>query len=186
MKAIPLAIGDVLLIETQQFHDERGSFREAWRESSYSEVGISERFVQDNISYSRKGVLRGLHLQHPAGQGKLVSVLSGEILDVAVDVRLGSPTFGQWVGESLSAENARQLYIPTGFAHGFAVISDEALLLYKCTGYHVPSDEVTVLWNDPDIGIEWPGREPNLSAKDANGVRLRDITPARLPSYRGG
>lgn len=185
MRVVPLGIEDVLLIETQRFHDERGNFREAWRETRYSEAGIPARFVQDNVSVSKRGVLRGLHLQHPTGQGKLVSVLAGEILDVAVDVRRGSPTFGQWVGAMLSAENARQLYIPVGFAHGFAVTSDEALVLYKCTDYHASEDEVTVLWDDPDIGIEWPESSPILSRKDAEGIWLKDIEPGRLPQYSG-
>lgn len=185
MKVTRLALDGVLLVETQRFHDERGSLRETWRESRYLEAGISERFVQDNASYSKKNVLRGLHLQHPSGQGKLVSVLAGEILDVAVDVRRGSPTFGKWVAERLSAENAFQLYIPAGFAHGFAVTSDDALVLYKCTDYHVPGDELTVRWDDPDIGIEWPLSSPIVSAKDANGIRLKDIESGRLPSITG-
>ena len=182
MKVTRLAIEDVLLIETQRFHDDRGSLREAWRESRYAEAGIPGPFVQDNVSFSKRGVLRGLHLQHPTGQGKLVSVLAGEIFDVAVDVRRGSPTFGQWVAEVLSEENARQLYIPTGFAHGFAVTSDDALLLYKCTAYHVPADEVTVFWDDPEIGIEWPISSPIVSLKDANGRMLRDIDSGLLPA----
>lgn len=183
MKVVPLALDGVLLIETQRFHDSRGSFREAWSQARYAAAGMPENFAQDNVSYSAKGVLRGLHLQHPAGQGKLVSVLEGEVFDVAVDVRRGSPTFGRWVSAVLSAENTRQLYIPVGFAHGFAVTSENALLLYKCSTPYVRNDEVTLLWNDAEIAIDWPISSPILSDKDAEGMRLKEIDPAMLPSF---
>jgi dTDP-4-dehydrorhamnose 3,5-epimerase len=139
--------------------------------------------VQDNVSYSVRGVLRGLHLQHPRGQGKLVSVLRGEVFDVAVDVRRGSPTFGCWAGYTLSAENARQLYIPAGFAHGFAVTGDDALVVYKVTCYHHPAGDVAVAWDDPDVGVEWPVRAPISRSGDRAAPRLRDLAAELLPAY---
>ena len=185
MNVIPTRLPGVLVIEPKVYGDSRGFFLETWNQSRYSEAGLPSAFVQDNLSYSANGVLRGLHLQVPTSQAKLVSVLIGEVFDVAVDVRVGSPTFGQWVGEILSAENRRQLYIPEGFAHGFAVTGETALFAYKCSTYYAPQDELTVLWNDPEIGIEWPHVTPTLSAKDRAGLPLREIPPDRLPIYAG-
>jgi dTDP-4-dehydrorhamnose 3,5-epimerase len=173
----------VLLVQPPVFHDGRGYFRETWRAERYAAAGIPDRFVQDNVSLSARGVLRGLHFQEPGGQGKLVSVLRGEVWDVAVDVRAGSPTFGRWTGYTLSAENGWQLWIPAGFAHGFVVTSDEAIFAYKCTDVYRPETEATVLWNDPDLAIEWPVDGPLISGKDAAGARLRDLAPERLPRF---
>lgn len=157
---------------------------EAWHQARYAEYGLPARFVQDNVSLSQRGALRGLHFQHPNAQGKLVYVLHGEVFDVVADVRLGSPTFGRWEGVVLSAENRRQLYIPEGFAHGFCVTSDSALFVYKCTDFYAPQAERGVRWDDPDLGIVWPVREPLLSAKDTAHPRLKDIPPEWLPLYR--
>ncbi len=183
MNVQPTTLPEVLVIEPRVFGDARGSFFESWSASRYAEAGIAAAFVQDNISQSRRGVLRGLHLQHPRGQGKLVSVLAGEVFDVAVDVRGGSPRFGRWVGETLTGANRRQLWIPPGFAHGFCVLSDEAVFHYKCTDYYCPEHELTVSWNDPALAIDWPVAAPILNAKDAAAPRLADIPAARLPVY---
>ncbi|BBL80618.1 dTDP-4-dehydrorhamnose 3,5-epimerase [Rubrobacter xylanophilus] len=182
MRVLETELPGVLLVEPDVFGDERGFFMESWSGRRYREAGLPERFVQDNLSFSRRGVLRGLHFQHPRGQGKLVSVLRGEVFDVAVDVRRGSPTFGRWVGVSLSEENKRQLYIPPGFAHGFVVLSEAALFFYKCTEYYAPECERTVLWNDPEIGICWPVEEPVLSEKDREAPTLRNMPPGHLPA----
>ncbi|MDE2506846.1 MAG: dTDP-4-dehydrorhamnose 3,5-epimerase [Planctomycetota bacterium] len=171
----------VLLFEPRVHSDHRGYFIELWSEARYAAAGLPAKFVQDNMSYSRRGVLRGLHLQYPHAQGKLVSVLRGEIWDVAVDVRRDSERYGDWFGTTLSAENRRQLYIPEGFAHGFVVTGEEALVLYKVTDFHEPAAETTVLWSDPELGIRWPIAEPIVSAKDAAGLPLRAIAPERLP-----
>jgi dTDP-4-dehydrorhamnose 3,5-epimerase len=152
--------------------DARGFFLETYRQAEYAEAGIPGPFVQDNVSRSRRGVLRGLHFQHPHGQGKLVQVLEGEVFDVAVDVRQDSPTFGRWVGRTLSSETKQQLYIPPGFAHGFVVTSDEALFSYKCTDYYNPASERTLLWNDPGVGVVWPMTSVLISAKDGEGSTL--------------
>ncbi len=171
----------VLRVVPRAFGDERGYFYESWSSRLYAETGIPDRFVQDNISKSTQGTLRGLHLQHPHGQGKLVHTLVGEVFDVAVDVRVGSSTFGQWYGEYLSEENKHQLYVPPGFAHGFCVVSDEALFAYKCTEHYHPESDLCIAWNDPDIGIRWPVAEPTLSPKDRVAPRLsalRDRLPA--------
>lgn len=166
---------DVLRIERRVFRDDRGWFVESWNADRYTEAGIAEGFVQDNVSFSQHGVLRGLHLQRdPYAQGKLVSVLSGEVWDVAVDVRPESETFGQWVGETLSAENGVQLYIPPGFAHGFVVTGDHAVFSYKCTALYAPEAEVSIRWNDPEIGIQWPVDRPVVSGKDARAAGFRD------------
>jgi dTDP-4-dehydrorhamnose 3,5-epimerase len=162
------------------FGDARGFFFESWSHQKYAAAGLSQAFVQDNVSLSRQGILRGLHAQNPRSQGKLVQVLLGEVFDVAVDIRQGSPTFGQWSGLSLSAENKRQLWIPPGFAHGFLVVSETALFHYKCTEYYSPAEEFTLLWNDPDVAIRWPEGTPLLSAKDERGLRLKDIPAERL------
>jgi dTDP-4-dehydrorhamnose 3,5-epimerase len=176
----------VVIIEPRVFGDDRGFFLETWNEERYSAAGIPGPFVQDNLSFSRKGVLRGLHFQNPNAQGKLVYVLQGEVFDVAVDIRLGSPTFGQWVSTTLSAENKRQFYIPAGFAHGFCVTSETALFTYKCTDIYNPQAEGSILWNDPDLAIYWPTETPELSAKDAEGIRLANFPEDRLPRFKEG
>ncbi len=181
MKVTPMSLPEVLLVEPQRFGDARGYFLETWRQERYQTAGIALPFVQDNLSRSAQGILRGLHLQHPNAQGKLVYVLEGEVFDVAVDVRVGSPSFGKWTGASLSAADHRQLWIPPGFAHGFCVTSETALFAYKCTAAYSAADEVGVLWNDPALGIDWPVAAPRLSAKDAVLPRLADIERARLP-----
>jgi dTDP-4-dehydrorhamnose 3,5-epimerase len=184
MKVEETALPGVLLLRPPVFRDGRGFFRETWRADRYAAAGIAGPFVQDNVSLSTRGVLRGLHFQEPGAQGKLVSVLRGEVWDVAVDVRAGSPTFGRWVGYTLSAENGCQLWVPEGFAHGFVVTSDEALFAYKCTGLYLPDAERIVLWNDEDLAIAWPAAgEPRVSPRDAAGVRLRDLAPEHLPRY---
>jgi dTDP-4-dehydrorhamnose 3,5-epimerase len=182
MKVTETALRDVLLIEPVLFGDSRGGFMECYQAERYAEAGIDCTFVQDNISYSRRGVLRGLHLQHPNGQDKLVQAIQGEIFDVAVDVRLHSATFGRWIGEVLSADNRRQLFIPKGFAHGFCVLSEVAVFHYKCSDVYAPKSEVTIAWNDPDIGIRWPIAEPELSQKDRAGRRLSAIEWRCLPA----
>jgi dTDP-4-dehydrorhamnose 3,5-epimerase len=174
---------DVLLVEPKVFGDARGYFFESYSARRYAEAGIATPFVQDNVSFSQRGVLRGLHFQHPHGQGKLVGVLRGEVFDVAVDVRRGSPSFGRWVGECLSSENKRQLYIPPGFAHGFLVTSDDALFAYKCTDYYHPEAERTIQWDDPHIGIVWPLAGPVLSAKDDVALTLDRIPEQLLPVF---
>jgi dTDP-4-dehydrorhamnose 3,5-epimerase len=167
------------VIEPKLFPDSRGFFFESYNERAMAELGITDHFVQDNHSKSEKGVLRGLHYQLVQPQGKLVRVGRGEIFDVAVDMRKSSPQFGKWTGVHLSAENKRMLWVPKGFAHGFLVLSDEAELLYKASDFYAPSGDRTLLWNDPDVGIAWPGMDapgfaPKLSAKDTAGKRLRD------------
>jgi dTDP-4-dehydrorhamnose 3,5-epimerase len=185
MKVTKLSIPEVLLLEPRAFGDSRGWFLETWQVRRYAEAGVPERFVQDNVSRSQRGVLRGLHYQHPHGQGKLVQVLLGQVYDVAVDIRVGSPTFGRWVSATLSDENHRQMYIPPGFAHGFCVLSEEAVFSYKCTDFYCPDCEGGVLWNDPEIGIEWPIAEPRLSEKDRRYLPLRQIPKDGLPVYGG-
>jgi dTDP-4-dehydrorhamnose 3,5-epimerase len=183
MNVIETELPGVLIIEPQVFGDERGFFMESWNERRYEEAGLPDRFVQDNLSYSSYGVLRGLHFQNPQPQGKLVSVLRGEVFDVAVDIRVGSPTFGKWTGATLSEENRRQFYVPEDFAHGFVVTSETALFFYKCTDYYAPSSERVVLWNDPEIGIEWPTDTPILSERDSTAPPLRKMPAGSLPHY---
>lgn len=178
-------LSGVLIIEPRVFGDSRGFFMETWNQAAYAAAGITEPFVQDNLSLSRKGILRGLHFQKPNTQGKLVYVLQGEVFDVMVDIRVGSPTFGKSHHVVLSAENKKQVYIPAGFAHGFCVTSDSALFAYKCTDRYNPQAEASVLWNDPDLNIPWPVNEPELSAKDKQAIRLADFAPERLPSFEG-
>lgn len=176
MNIIPTEISDVLIIEPKVFGDERGFFFESFNQKAFSEkTGITSEFVQDNHSRSVKGVLRGLHYQIEQVQGKLLRVVAGEIFDVAVDIRKSSPTFGQWVGCILSAENKRQFWVPPGFAHGFLVVSETAEVLYKTTDYYAPQHERSILWNDPDLGIDWPltGITPMLSAKDQAGQTFK-------------
>lgn len=176
MSVIRSEIPDVLVLEPKVFGDDRGFFFESFNERTFAEkTGVSARFVQDNHSRSARNVLRGLHYQIKQAQGKLVRVVAGEVFDVAVDLRKSSPTFGKWAGISLSAENKRMMWIPVGFAHGFLVLSDSADFLYKTTDYYAPEHERCILWNDPDIAIEWPlQREPTLAAKDKVGRRLKD------------
>jgi dTDP-4-dehydrorhamnose 3,5-epimerase len=180
MKVTPLAIPDVLLIEPKVFGDDRGFFFESFNQQSFNEaIGLDVNFVQDNHSKSAKNVLRGLHYQlPPKAQGKLVRVVAGEVFDVAVDVRKGSPTFGQWVGQVLSAENKLQMWVPAGLAHGFLVLSSSAEFLYKTTDYYAPEYERSIAWNDPALAIEWPltGGAAVLSAKDAIAPLLADVT----------
>lgn len=175
MKVTPTAVPDVLVLEPKVFSDQRGFFLESWNERAFAAAGICARFVQDNHSRSGRNVLRGLHYQIRQAQGKLVRAIAGEIYDVAVDVRRASPTFGRWVGERLSADNRRMLWVPPGFAHGFLVVSEVAEVLYKATDYYAPEHERTIAWNDPDLAISWPlAGPPVLSAKDAAGTRFRD------------
>lgn len=183
MKVTETALPGVLLVEPQVFGDARGFFFESHSARRYEAAGIRGPFVQDNVSLSQRGVLRGLHFQHPHAQGKLVQVLRGEVFDVVVDVRVDSPTFGRWVGEYLSGENRRQFWIPCGFAHGFVVTSDEALVTYKCTEYYHPETERSVRWDDPRVGVAWPTRDIHLSAKDRAGVPLDEMPPDLLPAY---
>ena len=171
----------VLIIEPQVWHDVRGFFLETWHQARYQEHGLPTHFVQDNLSCSTRGTLRGLHFQHPNDQGKFIYVLQGEIFDVAVDIRVGSPTFGQWTSVVLSEENKLQVYVPEGFAHGFCVTSERAMVAYKCTDFYSPQAEGGVLWNDPDLAILWPIREPLLSDKDRAYARLKHIPTSRLP-----
>jgi dTDP-4-dehydrorhamnose 3,5-epimerase len=183
MRAIPTSLPGVTVIEPRIFGDARGYFLETWNQERYAESGVPRTFVQDNASFSARGVLRGLHFQHPRGQGKLVTVLEGEVFDVAVDIRVGSPTFGQSVAVVLSGESKRQIYIPPGFAHGFCVTSEHALFMYKCSDIYSPETEGGIIWSDPDLDIEWPVEQPALSPKDEKYPRLRDIDRNRLPLY---
>ncbi len=183
MKVRELGLPGVLLIEPTVHRDPRGHFLETWRRERYRAAGLPADFLQDNVSRSRRGVLRGLHFQCPRPQAKLISVLAGEAYDVAVDVRVGSPTFGRWTAAILSAENGRQLFIPEGFAHGFVVSSDEALVAYKCTDVYVPEAELVLRWDDPALDIDWPVRDPVVSDRDRAGRRLSDIPVERLPTY---
>ena len=177
MKITPTAIPDVLLIEPQVFGDARGFFMETWHERRFAEAGLDLHFVQDNHSRSVRGTLRGLHYQLRQPQGKLVRVVAGEVFDVAVDLRRGSPTFGRWAGEVLSAQDHRMLWVPPGFAHGFLVLSDSADLLYKCTDFYAPEHDRGIRWDDPDLAVAWPlepGVRPLLSGKDAAAPLFRD------------
>lgn len=178
-------IGPILFRRTVH-RDSRGSFVEDYHEKRYQDIGLDVRFVQMNRSTSLRGVLRGLHFQNPGAQGKLVSVSRGEVFDVAVDIRVGSPTFGRWYGVHLSANNGLQLWVPPDFAHGFAALSDEADLSYQCTDLYRPEADHTLIWDDRDVGIEWPLSAPLLSDKDAAGLTLAELEAAgRLPLYRG-
>lgn len=182
MKISTTFIQGLLVIEPRVFHDNRGYFVETWQQQRYADAGLPE-FVQDNLSRSRKGVLRGLHLQFPQPQGKFVSVVEGEVFDVAVDLRRGSPTFGKWHAETLDARSGRQFYVPPGFAHGFVVTSDSAVFAYKCTDYYNPKGEMTLRWNDPAIGIQWPVDVPEVSEKDSQGMLLSEIPEDRLVPF---
>jgi dTDP-4-dehydrorhamnose 3,5-epimerase len=185
VKFVPTAIPEVVRVEPDVHSDARGFFVETWREERWREGGVAGRFVQDNHSRSRGGTLRGLHAQRLHPQGKLVRVVSGEIWDVAVDVRRGSPSFGRHVAERLSAENFTQLWVPPGFAHGFVVLSEEAEFVYKCTDYYDPTDELRIAWNDPALAIPWPVAEPLLSNADREAktlAELDDLLPRWAPA----
>jgi len=181
LRVLETGLDGVVIIEPRVHGDERGFFQESWKASSYGKHGLPTSFEQANISRSQKGVLRGLHYQYLQPQGKLVSVFEGRIFDVAVDIRPGSASFGQWTACELSAESHRQLYIPEGFAHGFIVLSDSALFHYSCTTEYAPQYEVAIAWNDPDIGIKWPCEPGSLSHRDLNAPRLHEIPAERLP-----
>jgi dTDP-4-dehydrorhamnose 3,5-epimerase len=183
MQRVETDLPGVCLIEPKVFGDERGWFFESYQQEKFAQLGIAERFVQDNRSFSRRGVLRGLHYQLAFPQAKLCTVLQGEVFDVAVDIRRGSPQFGHWTGVLLSAHNRLQLFVPAGFAHGFAVLSETAEFLYKCSDYYHPEDEGGILWNDPDLAIAWPVAEPTLSDKDSRYATLAGTPPERLPVY---
>lgn len=181
MKIIDTLIPDVKILEPNVFGDDRGFFMETFRDTWFKENIADVNFVQDNHSKSKQGILRGLHFQTENTQGKLVRVTSGEVFDVAVDIRKGSETYGQWVGEYLSAENKRQLWVPEGFAHGFYVTSESAEFVYKCTDYYHPASEVSLAWNDKDIAIDWPIKGmPLLSEKDEKGLIFKDLTALKL------
>jgi dTDP-4-dehydrorhamnose 3,5-epimerase len=170
-----LAISEVMLIEPKVFPDERGFFMETYKYSDFAKMGIKEYFVQDNYSKSSKGILRGLHFQkNPNAQGKLIRCLKGNIFDVVIDIRKGSPAFGKWVGAELSEENNLILYVPSGFAHGFVVLSETACVIYKCTREYSPENDRGIIWNDPDINIHWPIKDPVLSEKDKKHPALKD------------
>lgn len=183
MKVTTTTLPGVLVIEPAVFADARGDFMETFNAERYAEHGIRGPFVQDNQSLSAPDVLRGLHFQNPNAQDKLVHVVRGAVFDVAVDIRAGSPTFGRWTGAELSDENRRQLYVPGGFAHGFCVIRGPAVFSYKCTAFYDPAAEKTIAWNDPDIGIDWPVRQPIVSDRDAAAPGLCDLDPEALPRF---
>jgi len=183
VRVSPTALPGVLLVEPRVFRDPRGFFLETYHRDKYAEHGIPAGFVQDNHSHSERSTLRGLHAQVTRPQGKLVRAVRGEMFDVAVDIRVGSPSFGRWAGALLSGSNFHQLYIPPGFAHGFCVLSDEVDVEYKCTDFYEPGDEISVAWNDPELGIEWPIREPILSEKDRLAPRLSQLRD-RLPRFQ--
>ena len=177
MEFMPARIPDVVVIKPEVFGDDRGFFMETWEARRFAKAGIDVEFVQDNHSKSSQGVLRGLHYQIRRPQGKLVRVVAGEVFDVAVDLRRSSATFGMWVGSILSADNRRMLWIPPGFAHGFYVTSRSAEFVYKCSAFYAPEDERSIVWNDPDLAIDWPlinGKPPTVSQKDSQGISLKD------------
>lgn len=181
MKILETELAGVLIIEPRVFSDSRGYFFESFQAERYKENGITKEFVQDNVSHSTKGVLRGLHYQLEHPQGKLVFVLTGAVLDVIVDIRRGSPMFGKSVSIELNETNRRQVYVPPGYAHGFCVISETVDFLYKCTDYYSPASERGIAWNDPDLGITWPVSDPILSEKDTRYPRLKDVLEDQLP-----
>lgn len=182
MHVTPTSLPEVLLLEPERYDDARGSFMELWREDKLPAASIPARIVQTNLTTSHKGVIRGLHFQEPNAQDKLISVLSGAIFDVAVDIRRSSPHFGRWVGVELSATNRKQLWIPRGFAHGFCALTDDTLVQYGCTNYYAPAHDRAIRWDDPAIGIAWPVTAPILSAKDEAAPLLANATV--LPIYR--
>ena len=180
MNVLRCEIPGLIILEPKVFSDARGFFLETWNQRRYREAGLEVDFVQDNLSSSSRGTLRGLHFQNPKAQGKLVQVLQGEVFDVAVDLRRSSPTFGRWRGQVLSDQNKHQFFLPAGFAHGFVVLSDTALCQYKCTEFYSAADEMTLRWDDPELGIDWPLKEPRLSERDAKGLPLRAVPLERL------
>lgn len=180
MRITELELKGLFLLQPKVFRDARGFFMETWNAREYDRIGLPTTFVQDNLSLSSKGTLRGLHYQKPHSQGKLVSAIFGKVWDVSVDLRLDSPTFGKWVGITLDSSSGSQLYIPPGFAHGFYTLSEEALFFYKCTDFYSPDDERGITWNDPQLGIHWPVSTPILSLKDRNYPSLGDIQPNAL------
>jgi len=183
VKILQSSLPGCVVIEPVVHGDSRGFFFETWNAERYGVQGLPDRFVQSNVSRSERGVLRGLHYQWPRPQGKLVTVLEGEVYDVAVDIRRGSPTFGRWEAFILSAENRRQLWVPAGFAHGFAVLSQTALFNYLCTDVYVKEADATIRWNDADLAVDWPISAPSLSTKDEHAPFLRDVAEDRLPVY---
>ena len=183
MKFLPTAVPGCLLIEPAVFGDARGAFFENWNAKKFADAGIDAQFVQANVSTSERGVLRGLHYQWPNPQGKLVQVLEGEVYDVAVDIRRGSPTFGRSAAAILSAENKRQFWVPEGFAHGFVVLSERATFSYLCTALYDRESDASIRWNDGQLAVDWPVSEPSLSDKDARAPFLADIAAERLPVY---
>ena len=183
MNIISGSMEGLFIIEPKIFEDKRGFFMETYNQKRYNASGINTTFVQDNLSYSLKNTLRGLHFQNKYPQAKLIQVISGEIFDVAVDLRPGSSTFGKWTGFHLSDENRRQVFIPEGFAHGFCVLSEFALFYYKCSDFYQPDDEGGILWSDPDIGIDWPVENPIISEKDKQNHKLSGLTVEQLPSF---
>lgn len=185
MNVIQTPLPGVLVFEPRVFSDQRGFFVETFHQQRYQEAGLGKPFVQDNHSRSSKGILRGLHYQLNHPQGKLVRVVAGEVFDVAVDIRKGAPTFGQWFGTCLSGENHKQMYVPPGFAHGFCVLSETADFLYKCTDFYFPKDEYGIVWDDPKLAIDWPIQQPTLSSKDAALPRLHEAMD-NLPNYVSG
>ena len=180
MRVLTCDLEGLLIIEPDVHGDARGFFMETWNRRSYGEAGLGLDFVQDNLSFSRRGILRGLHFQNPKPQGKLIQVLQGEVYDVAVDIRRTSPTFGKWHGLTLSSDNKRQFYLPSGFAHGFVVVSDTALFHYKCTEFYSPKDEMAIRWDDPGLGIPWPVQQPLVSEKDSRAPALSGVPSDRL------
>lgn len=185
IEVCPTRVPDVLVIDTKFFQDERGFFLESYHKRRFAEHGLPNEFVQDNHSRSGRGVLRGFHYQdETAPMGKLVRCLHGEVLDVAVDLRVGSPTFGQWAAVELTAENKRQVMVPHGFGHAFVALTDGAEVLYKCTGFYTPSSEGTVAWNDPDINVEWPLADPVVSQRDMAGKTLKEYLQKPAFTYR--
>lgn len=183
MKVTKTKLPGVLIIEPQVFGDDRGYFMETWSQQRYRDAGIEQDFVQSNVSKSQKGVLRGLHFQNPNPQGKLVYVTQGEVFDVAVDIRVGSPTFGQYESILLNEENHKQFYVPEGFAHGFCVLSETATFAYLCTNYYDVNADYSLAWDDQELGIEWPITSPSLSAKDCNALKLKDFSRSSLPKF---
>lgn len=184
MNVVTTDIPDVLLFEPQVYSDSRGRFYQAWKDEDYAAHGLPARWSQDNLVHSVRGVLRGLHFQHPYGQYKLVSVVQGAIFDVAVDVRVGSPTFGRWTGAELSVDNCRQLAIPPWFAHGYLVLSETSTVMYKCSNPWVPVAERAIRWNDPAVGIRWPAEPTLLNARDRDAPLLAELSHDHLPTLK--
>jgi len=184
MKIISTILPEVLIIEPAVFNDTRGQFFESFHKLKYKDAGIPVEFIQDNVSVSMKNVLRGLHFQYPYGQDKLVSVLQGEVLDIILDIRIGSPTFGQWVSIILNNDNKRQVFVPQGFAHGFIANCDNTIFSYKCSDYYNSQTEHSILWNDPMLDIAWTSKEPLLSSKDSCAQKLNEYQLDQLPKYK--